>query len=423
MFVFRLVPVLYLFVLVGCASGTGGLPIPTEPLEVPAVENPSAQDYYGYGERILEERPSTAAKAFYWAARRDPTWASPLFARRLALFLDNNYLYAKYLEGSASALESPAVRQLDSLYLKALKLNPFLDRRLDSRALRALWKESVRQAIRQQYPMAHVTDFDLETAVNEYILGADQEFRAWLAHSEGRYGEAVDAYSRAIEGEDDAAELHADMARALFMIGRYGEAVDHMQAAIAELRDEDEDELQRVYSSKALYLHCIGLVEETRGRTADARDAYAEALQEDLSYHPAHVRLAELALAEADTVTALNEMRLAAEISPDEAAVLLSYGRLLEATGDLAGAGATFRHLTEIEPHFALPFERLAAVLDAEGSAADAAVAYRAFIERAPRDAAGLPSARARLAELEASLPEPADAADLGATEGGSRDR
>ena len=413
MSIFRWIPVLFVVFLSGCVASTGDLPVPSEPVVLPdGPENPSAWDYYQYGESLLEERPGTAAEAFYWASRRDPTWATPIFARRLALFLDDDFLYSRYLQGSRSALKNPAVLQLDSLYLRALKLNPFLDRRLDGRAMRALWRQMMLSDLRQRYPTTSFSEMQISFAVEEYIEDdADPGFKAWIAHSEGRYDDAVELYTKAIAKEDDPAELHADMARALFMIGRYEEAVEHMETAIAELRDEDEDELQRIYSSKALYLHCVGLIAESREDTDGARDAYAEALQEDLSYAPAHVRLAELALAEGDTATALNEMRLAAEISPDEAAVLLSYGRLLESQDHLAEAATVYGHLTEVEPYFAAPFVRLATVLDRQGRLAEAAVAYRTFLATAPADADELEKADTRLEALAELLPEEGRAA------------
>ena len=399
MSVLRRAPMFLVLVVAGCvAGGAGEVSVPTEPLTLPGgVQNPSAADYFRYGERVFETNPQKAAEAFYWSMRRNPTWATPIYARRLALFLDDDYLFSRYLSRSKSALTSPVVQQLDSLYLRALKLNPFLERRLYSRALRKLWRDEVSRDIRRRYPSASVTDMEISHALLQLIREASADVRAYLAHSEGRYGEAASLYDHAIRESTRPAELHAEMGRVLFMLGRYGEAIDQLRHAMNQLRAREQDELQRMYSSKAVYLHGIGLIHETHGDTAAARDTYAEALQEDLSYHPAHVRLAELALATNDTATALNEMRLAAEISPDEAVVLVSYARLLTAVGELAEAEAAYRHLNEVEPYFASPFLELAQLLDSQERPADAAEAYRAYLERAPDGARAIEAVRERL--------------------------
>ncbi|MDX1673977.1 MAG: tetratricopeptide repeat protein [Longimicrobiales bacterium] len=403
----RWTPLFFVLAVAGCATTPTEMPVPAEPLALPGgIENPSAWDYFRHGERIFEDSPGEAAEAFYWAMRRDPTWATPIFARRLALFLVDDYLFGEYLSGSRRALRNPYVQQLDSLYLRALKLNPFLDRRLDARALKELWRLELIMRLQREYPGAPVGEIEMAVgnAVEQYAQRASDRFKGMLAHGEGRFRQAAAHYGSALEDDPDDIDLLARRATVLFRSGRHEAAIEHLRMAIAELREQDEDELQRVYYSKAMYLHAIGLVHEDLGDRSAARDAYAEALQEDLSYHPAHVRLAELALAAGDTMTAVSEMRLAAEIAPDEASVLMSYGRLLEATGQLAEAEATFRHVTEVEPLFAAPCVRLARVLDRQDRPGPAVAAYRLFLERAAHDESGLPEARARLQELEEAL-------------------
>lgn len=44
-----------------------------------------AQAYYDLGLSIIERDPGQAAAAFYWAARINPAWGDPLYARRAAL--------------------------------------------------------------------------------------------------------------------------------------------------------------------------------------------------------------------------------------------------------------------------------------------------------------------------------------------------
>ena len=58
-----------------------------------------------------------------------------------------------------------------------------------------------------------------------------------------------------------------------------------------------------MYESKALLEHSIGLVQQRLGNKSAAKEAFGRALQEDLSYFPAHVQLAYLALDGKDTTT------------------------------------------------------------------------------------------------------------------------
>src|SRR5690606_10993089 len=136
--------------------------------------------------------------------------------------------------------------------------------------------------------------------------------------------------------------------------------------AVAGWRGQDEQELVRIYESKALYEHAIGLAEEAQQNLAAAREAYARALQEDLSYFPAHIRLGEVALALGDTTTAIAELALAAEAADDDAGARFHYGRLLAAANRGEEAERELRRAIELEPLFAEPYLVLGQVLDRE---------------------------------------------------------
>lgn len=399
----------YLAVLVlgmsGCAtaSGSGGLPEPSEPFDLPGGAPPAAGTYYEYGRSMLERDPGRAADAFYWASRFDPTWAAPLLGRRFALFLQDPSLYLRYLSGRRSAVRSKRAQQLDSLYLRALQLNPILDRRLEAQALRALWTEQMMQSLTREYGASNVDQSAVEFYIATQMSQAGPRTRGWIAHSEGRFSAAEDLYREALKHSDERAEIHADLARVIMMQGRNAEAIEHLDSAIAALREDEGEELVRVYSSKALYYQTRGLAQESMGDEDSARDSYAAALQEDLSYYPAHVHLATLALADGDTTTALAEIAMAGDLRPRDATVLLAWGGILEASGELAGAEAHYRTLREAEPFFPAAARALALTLDAQGEAEAASVEYRAFLDLATPGAPGTREAQARLTALEAA--------------------
>ena len=185
-------------------------------------------------------------------------------------------------------------------------------------------------------------------------------------------------------------------------LGRFHDAHERMTQAIELLREREEEseELVRLYNSKAVLEYSLGLINEQIGDREAARAAYARALQEDLGYHPAHMRLGELALAGGDTATALGEMALAADIGADDAFVLLRYGRVLHGVGQLDEAEARLRRAIELEPLFAEPSLELARVLESADRPDEALAEYRAFVGKASRSHASLADASRRIQAL-----------------------
>jgi hypothetical protein len=71
-----------------------------------------AQAYYDLGLAAFERDPQTSAAAFYWAARINPAWAEPLYARRAALLMKDKRTMARVMEGDRRVRESPEVKRL-----------------------------------------------------------------------------------------------------------------------------------------------------------------------------------------------------------------------------------------------------------------------------------------------------------------------
>lgn len=369
-----------------------------EPLALPAgMDSLSPHAFYSYGQQILEHTPAKAAVAFYWASRLDPAWADPIYARRIAHLMSRPATFRSYMRGVPATVNSPGIQRLDSLYLKALVLNPFLRREQDAVALRYV----IVNEITTDPAYRGVSRWDVEMAVDRWLLETTPTTRGWLAQSEGRMADAAQNYERAIE-KGAKAEVVADLARVYVHMGRFDDARQNMVQAIDLLRkrDEDSDELVRLYNSKALFEYSLGLILEQIGEMDEARAAYARALQEDLSYHPAHMRLGELALAAGDTMTALSEMALAAEISDADADVRLRYARVLAGAGRFDDAEAQLRQAIELEPLFAIPHLELARVLERAGRSADALDSYRTFVTRAARTDSGIGEANRQIEML-----------------------
>jgi tetratricopeptide (TPR) repeat protein len=244
--------------------------------------------------------------------------------------------------------------------------------------------------------------------VNEYLADAraDPFVGAWFAYAEGRFPAAAEGYERALRrGRDRCrSRLRADLGRIHFLAGNHARAVEHLAQAVADLRARDERELVYVYESKALLEHSAGVAHEEAGNLAAAREAYGRALQEDLAFHPAHVRLGWLALAAGDTAAAVGELELAAQAAPGDPGVLYEHALVLVAARRYPEAMAQLLVSAAREPFFAPPHLVMAKMHDASGMREEALRNYTDFAARAAADDPERAAALARIAALDAEL-------------------
>lgn len=345
--------------------------------ELPAdADTNDAATYMRYGIDQLDRDPNKAAAAFYWATRIDPAMSEAFYARRIAYLLADHSRLVSYLQRSGKTVRSPEVRRIDSLQIRALALNPFLYRRFDRRLLTEYLFELGR---RQGVDAVEMNAFLLESRRQ---MGPWMS--AWFAYCDSRFPVALEEYEKAMKEDKDAASgAHAERGRIFYILGNYDSALTEMTAAIDGMRKKDDKDLVFEYDSKAVYEQSIGMIEEQLGKPDAAREAYGRALSEDLSYYPAHQRLAELALAKGDTATALSEMEVAVQLEGNDPAMRSEYGALLIAASNDTLAEAQFRKAIELEPYYAASYQFLARILDARGLPDKAIPEYEAFLARA----------------------------------------
>ena len=277
---------------------------------------------------------------------------------------------------------------------------PFLQPKLDKDAITYVLTETAEAEMRRSGGGTNMDRALLDYWIENYLRSAGPSTRAWMAQSEGNFPSALRSYAAALRGSREKSGIHAERGRIFFLTGQLDSAHSEMTRALEELRTEDKKKLVRFYESKALYEHSVGLILEQKGDRSGAREAYARALQEDLSYHPAHLRLADVALMMGDTVTARNELQLAVDIRGDDALVRFQYGQLLASLGEYEVARDQLLAATELEPHFAHPYALLGAVCEALGTPEQAFAAYQAFDERASKNNSRRPWVEGRLEAL-----------------------
>ena len=352
-------------------------PPPPRPKSAVADTN-DARAYFDFGVSVFESDPAAAASAFYWAARIDPGMADALYGRRAALLMRDPGLRQTFIQGGKRALESKQLRALDSLYLRALNLNPLLYRRLDRRLIQAHIAQSVERELRMSGGDASRSEIDF--FVERWLKDAGPEYRAWMAYSDGKFSHALSNYALAAKSAKFKAGIRVERGRIFAMSGQLDSAIAELRLALTEMRSRDTKDVVFFYDSKALFEHTIAMLLEQQDSTAAAREGYGKALQEDLSFYPAHLRLGLLALGLKDTATALSELDLAVQIAGDEPFLRYIYGWALGSSGKHDDAMTQLRKAVELEPYYAMPHLALGQLAEQKGDGKAAHAAYTAFL-------------------------------------------
>lgn len=371
--------------------------VPPRPPLASADTN-DARAYLQFGTLNIRTRPADAAAAFYWAQQLDPTSADALYGRYAAFLVANPRRLVDYWNADRRTLRSPEVLAVDSLYFRALTMDPFLYRRHEITVLSTYLRQSVRDETG-----GFISDAAIQTEIDRYLVHSGPWLAAIEAYGEGRFPDALRLYNEALPRARSKSLVRAERGRLFAHVGNHEGALEEFGFALTEMRREDERDLVFLYESKALMEHGIALLHERMGNRDAAREAYGRALTEDLAFYPAHVRLGLLALAAGDTTTAVGELDLAAQAAGADAGVLYTYGAMLAQLGRLDEAAAQLARASELAPFYADPYFAMGVVRDGQGNVDAARQAYQAFMERAARGHRRRAVAQQRLADLGAA--------------------
>lgn len=353
---------------------------PKRPRLDDAADTNDAKAYFDFGVSKLDRDPERAADAFYWAAKINPLYADAFYGRRVALLMTDKRRLARYWDGDSRTVQSDEVKRIDSLFYRALTLDPFLYQRLD----KYMYDQIVRD-----WSEEYARNNDVPTSEVQYYVERDIQsnatpaFLAWRAYSEGQFDDALRLYAKAISKAKYKAGLRADRGRLFFQLDHGDSALAELTAAVDEMRKADKKDLVYVYESKALLEQSIGMIQYRMGNVAAAKESFGRALEEDLSYAPAHVQLAYIALETKDTTTALNEMGLAVQLRGDDPGMRYLYGFTLASMLKLKEAEEQLTKARDLDPVFALPYHMLGEIYESTNRPAEALAAYNAYVARA----------------------------------------
>ncbi|HEV7703164.1 MAG TPA: tetratricopeptide repeat protein [Gemmatimonadaceae bacterium] len=401
---------LVLLVVAPALAGQRATPIPPRPKLYTNADTNDAHAYYLYGVQELVSNPEGAKEGFYWASQIDPTSAEALYAMQTAslMALSSSTLYDYY--DYAAKKRKPEFVALDSLLFRAYAINPFLYRSLD----RSLIRHLIQADMKAEHP--NVNGATLNLAILEY----EQQRRhaaAWESYAEGHFPEALDTYAKQLKDmertktrrnnrdhEDDACEIHAERARIFYILGNFDSSLTEMAAAIAGLHERDAKETVILYESKAMYDQSLGMIHEKTQHMDLAREAYARALEEDLSYFTAHTKMAMLQLAQGDTTSALTELDLAVQLQPSDPVLRYTYAMALIQSRRDADAVKQLLKSIALDPFYAAPRLLLARIADAEQYTDDAVREYGEYVALAPKSDPQLAAVRSRVSTLQARV-------------------
>ena len=406
------------------AHAPDSVTIPTRPKLDPGADTNSAQANYAYGMKMVFENPGEAVRAFYWASKIDPSSGDAMYALRTAkLIAMSDGDLARYF-GFGHQKRTPAQLALDSLIYRAYAVNPFLFSSIDG----ALMRRSIEAETATMFPQ--ITPALLAQTVAQRMRGAAG--RPWMAYTEGRFQDALDGYGSELRTLSDMGdtiqkkklnarekanaemrrmrraigevEIHAQRARIFYQIHEFDSAGTEMTAAVALLQAQDTGAAVLLYQSKAIFDQSLGMIFEHDKRFDLAREAYGQALTEDLSYYAAHSHLAQLQLKAGDTTAAITEMDLAVQLQPNDAALRYSYAVILVPAKRDADAVQQLMKSIAADPYYAAPRLLLARISDVEEYTEEAVKGYQDYVALATRNDPQLPRVKMRLAKLTASL-------------------
>jgi Tfp pilus assembly protein PilF len=178
-----------------------------------------------------------------------------------------------------------------------------------------------------------------------------------------------------------------------------------MMRALQKLRARDEERVARVFESVAMYEHALAYLHVQRGDDVLAREAYERALLSDLSFYHARAGLADLALRQGDTASAVSEYGQAVALRPDDGGLRAGYAMALVQANRHGEAVEELKRAVELEPWFAQPYYVLGRLYDHAGFTEQALAQYDAFLSRAPQQLDERDWVETRLKELRVPAP------------------
>ncbi len=209
--------------------------------------------------------------------------------------------------------------------------------------------------------------------------------------NQGKFGEAIESYSRAVELRPAYAPAHINLGTAYRQTAQGERALEHYREA---LRLEPDNAV--VHNNLANLLVQSGSIEDRQKRVAEALDHYRAALRLSPGYVTAKIGLANLLADTGKPEEAIAQYSEALRANPGDGRIRINYAVCLVQLNRLDEALAEFDRLAAAQPGAAGIHYRRGMILEQMGRTDDAVAAYRRALALQP----GAPPVQARLEAL-----------------------
>lgn len=320
---------------------------------------------------------AVAESALVWAARLDPGSPDPPYMRCVTFMralLTESFRRGRRGGGALRRGLTPERRVLiDSLMHEAWLREPYLDLAIEPNLVMGVapLPRELRDPVERGFAAYLMRDFPL----------------------------AVKSWGDALVQHPERIDLRMHRAYVFYHQGQYDSAAAEIRAMIAFAARADTG-LVLVRPSADMFYYALGLALENAGDTAGAKDAYGQALAENLGMWIVHVRLGNLLLVHGDTAGALTETRTAVDIEPRNPWLAAYYGGALYQAGLADQAVHELQRAVGLDAHYSTPYYDLGVAYDHLHRPREAFEAFVAFRGHAAADDRRLPWVRQRVDAL-----------------------
>ena len=204
-----------------------------------------------------------------------------------------------------------------------------------------------------------------------YLQTGDPVAEGSKALDEGKYAQAVQAFTRAVAADPKDYYSHFSLALAYTFLKKDDEALAEYRRTL-----ELKPQLYEAELNAAILLM-------RRKEPADALPLLEDAVrQKDKEFQPRYY-LAEAELATGAFVKAETDFRTAIELNPKSAASAMGLAQALARLGKMADAEPHYRKAIELDPRYRDSLLELAQLYEAGGQTAQAIAIYREFPDNA----------------------------------------
>jgi len=293
------------------------------------------------------------------AARLDPVSGRPSYLLAIATLLpavrkSRGFFHSNNFWHHLSARDN---QRFDSLLVESFLREPFIDIMLDP----VLAPEELAPPERYR----------------------ETEDRAYVAYQAGQYEVALRLWSELLERSPERIDLRWHRAHVLYWQQQYDLVVAILNEVLARLGPSSDSVEVRVLPATDIVHYAIGIAYERAGQPDSAAEFYRRTLLDNLGMYMAHMRLSAILLDRGDTLNAVREISVAADIAPAEPLVLTQYGAVLVRVGRPADAIEPLTTVKHINPGYATPYLVLGIAYSDLHRNPEALAAFERFLEHA----------------------------------------